>query len=94
MEGSLAQRLAHLFIIQCLAGLIVDGPRRPHRSPRSQRMPRIQKELWNAQVVWNLWTFAMNGMEFMDRGNRSHLRACFCWVGECGGGRGRVQGYP
>jgi hypothetical protein len=65
------QHLAHLFIVQSLPTLIVNDPRRPVRSPRSQRVPRIQEELGNTQVVWNLWTFAMHGTELVDCGNRS-----------------------
>ena len=71
------QRLAHLLIIQSVPTLVVDDPRRSNRSPRSQRMPRIQKELGNAQVVWYLRAFTMHGAELMDYGHRSRYARHF-----------------
>lgn len=62
--------LARLFIIQTVPTLVVNDPRRHNRSPRPQRVPRIQEELGNAQVVWDIRTVAMDGMELVDCGNR------------------------
>ena len=69
-------------MIQRLPTLVVNDPRRSSGPLRSQRVPRIQKELGDAQVVWNLRTFAMHRTEFVDRGNRSrHSGACLLGLG-------------
>ena len=63
---------SHLLVVQGLPTFIIDDPRRPNRSRWPQWVPPIQKELWNAQVVWRLWTFAMNGTKFVDLGHWCH----------------------
>lgn len=52
-------------------------------------MPVIQEELWNAQIVWYLRAFAMNGTEFVDY-SASHLGVCVWLLGLRG--KARVDG--